>query len=88
MNCRPGDIALVVNGPNTGVVVEVIKYHGHFMAMNGDHAPDCWLLKSLCEYRFDRIGGPSIDGYGSDSRLMPIGKVANKHKAEPLAVSI
>ncbi len=72
MNCKPGDIAIVVRGSHAGALMEVMYWIGHFQALDGATCEDGWMLRSLCSLRFDFVDGPKNRGVGRDASLRPL----------------
>lgn len=47
MNCKPGDMAIVVrsHSGNEGRVVEIVAYYGYAKFHDGSAFSNCWLVK-------------------------------------------
>ena len=82
MNCKPGDLAIIIGGSEwSGMIVEIICRApiGRFVLPNGDSAigycSDGWVVKFQRKVRVPLVlGGWLMTEYGSgtDSKLRPL----------------
>lgn len=74
MNCKPGDVAIIVKGrwPNVGRIVQVVRDFGLVDYSDiGYGVLPCWRVESLGG-DLDTLAGPSKWGYTPDLSLRPI----------------
>lgn len=74
MNCKPGDLAVIVRSQcgNEGRIVRVLRYVGKKRFTSGKTYQDCWLLEGRLVERCllaEQLGGDAIQ---PDDRLRPI----------------
>lgn len=88
MNCKPGDLAVIVKGrtANIGRLVRVIAAYGDvdYSEMGYGLLP-CWTVESMGSM-LDRVGGPAMTGFIPDLALRPMtGAPLGAHLTERIA---
>ena len=65
LKCRKGDLAIVLIGPNAGLLVDVAKYCGTIEMSDGQVLINAWQVKHPSD-------DPDIDYFREDKYLLPI----------------
>lgn len=77
MNCKPGDLAIMVNSnvtENIGVIFEVLEYDAEGTEHHGVH---CWHVRGSRPTR-NSDGTMSLEGRAADFHLKPIGSAPKR----------
>lgn len=72
MNCRPGDLAIVIRGTsgvtaNSGRIVRVLRYYGRATFKSGATFEDCWLIEGHLEFVSGKPRCSCSEKYGADA---------------------